>query len=221
MALLDLLIPDPCASCGMSTGVVCARCARRLRKSVVPGFVAGLDERIAYSTLHTSVARKLMLRAKSCGDARLVRLLARLLGHAINALARDANVDLRQGAILVPVRSGAATRSQVFGDFAALLAQAWAAGVGTDAITVRQLLHQRMFAGTQKGLSRVARQSRAPHRWMVDQSPPARASPVIVIDDVVTTGATLVSACEVLRSHGWSVIGGAAVSHRSIQQPGE
>lgn len=214
MALLDLLIPDSCASCGMTTDVVCARCVRRLRESIVEQFVPDVDERIAYSASHTSVARKVMLRAKACGDARLVRLLARLLGHAVNALIREADVDPRQSAILVPARSGAATRSRVFGDFAGLLAQAWVRESTNDLLTVQPLLHQRMFTGTQKGLSRVARQSQAGHRWLIDQSPPARASPVIVVDDVVTTGATLASACAVLRSRGWPVIGAAAVTYR-------
>lgn len=203
---------------------------RRLRESVRPRAVPGLDDLAIYSCTHSGVARQVLLAAKRNGDIRLIRVLALVLGYAIHALL---SCSSEQQAILVPVSSGAKTRKKVFGDFATQLAYAWVEQAGVTGSVVQPLLHQRGAVHSQKGLSRGERAVTAADRWWVSKmskvsetstggvSPRASPRPAIVIDDVVTTGATVTHAITALREAGYSVLGAASVNHRSIQRPGE
>ena len=170
-----------------------------------------------------------LLSFKSHGQARLAGELARGLARALIAAAGQA-----QGIVLVPVpTSGAAFRKRGFSPVHLLLRRL----VRADEIprfTVADALRKTVppargrmplellrasrtgelyLPGGQKGLDRGARARRVRGSMRARAgpwSPQVAGRPCIIIDDVLTTGATLAEAARALRAAG-AIVSGAVV----------
>jgi predicted amidophosphoribosyltransferase len=193
-----VLLPAHCSGCGGPGPSPCLRCARRLRRAVgLPAGCTGLDACRAL-LLYEGPARELVARLKYRNDRRVLAWLA----DGIAAL-----LEPPPGAVVTWVPTTDVRRRGRGFDQARLLAKAVAR---RWRVPCRELLRRR--DGTpQTGRSLVQRQEGVDivvHRGFA----PAGGVPCILVDDVVTTGATLRTAAVALRATGASWIGGVAAA---------
>jgi predicted amidophosphoribosyltransferase len=185
-----LVAPPLCAACGRSCraeAVICTRCSRTLAAAppILSGGPQGID-RAWSSASHEGVARSLI------GALKFRRLLpvAELMADRVHWLAPGHLL----GGTVVPVPSAPPRlRSRGF-DPAGELAAALAVRLGTD---FSPCLARRGL-GHQVGHGRADRISRPPQVESISESPRS----VLLVDDVLTTGATLTSCAMALRGAG-------------------
>jgi predicted amidophosphoribosyltransferase len=158
--------------------------------------------------------RRLLLDHKEHGRLALARPLGRLLAVAVLDVWRAAEGDRWPPVLdLVPVPSHpAVVRSRGHDPLLRLTRQAAGALRGDGArVRVKAVLRVTARPGDQADLGAVARAANvhgrfaARPRWVADR-------PVVLVDDVVTTGATLREAQRALEAVGTTPIGAATVA---------
>lgn len=189
-AISLLVAPPLCAACGRSCrpeAVVCTRCSRSLAAEppILTAGPQGID-RAWSSASHEGVARSLV------GALKFRRLLpvAGLMADRIHWLAPG---HLLGGAVVPVPPAPPRLRSRGFdpaGELAAALARRLAADL-SPCLARRGLGHQ-------VGHGRADRIARAPQIEPIGIAPRS----VVLVDDVLTTGATLTSCAMALRSAG-------------------
>lgn len=196
---LALLFPVSCAGCGDPGVALCAACRSALTPAVVRRVLpSGLT---VWSGARFEGPVASALRAmKRDGRTGLARALGPALGAALASAARDGPGG--SGLVVVPVpTSRAAIRRRGF-RVVELLARR--AGVAP----ARLLVIDRRTAD-QRGLGRAERRSNVAGSMRARR---VDGLSVVVIDDVVTTGATLEEASRALSAAGARVIAAATVA---------
>lgn len=202
--LLDLVLPRSCAGCDAPGRTLCAACVaslqapRRHRPEPCPRGLPPLVAAAAYD----GPARAALLAHKERGRLGLARPLGAALAGAIVRL------DLPPRVVLVPVPSSAAAVRARGHDHARRLAAAAARGV--PGARASPLLVPGRVVADQAGLDRAGRAANLAGALRARGS--LRGLPVVVVDDVVTTGATLAEAARALRAAGAEVQGCAVVA---------
>jgi competence protein ComFC len=186
--LRSLLLPTACPVCGAAGPAPCAGCWRSFRPAPPGPVPAGLD-RCRSLLSYDGPARELLARLKY----RNARSALAWLVAGMAALVADAGVD-----VVTWAPTTAARRRQRGYDQAELLARGVARSLG---LPCRRLL-RRLPGPPQTGRSRA-------ERWhgpaFASRAPPGatRLRGVLLVDDLLTTGATLSSAASTLRTeHG-------------------
>ncbi len=186
----SLVAPPLCAACGRSCrteAVVCTRCSRALAAAtpILAGGPQGID-RVWSSAPHDGVARALV------GALKFRRLLpvAGLMAERIEWLAPGHLL----GGAAVPVPAAPPRLRRRGFDPAGELVAALAERLGTELTPCLA----RRGSGHQVGRGRAERISRPPRIEAVAAAPRS----VLLVDDVLTTGATLTSCAMALRGAG-------------------
>lgn len=209
--LLDLALPTRCAACGLPGAALCEPCTVDLLATLFltgPQPVAphprppGLPAVVAAGP-YDGALRSLVVSAKDGGRHDVRAVLSSVLATTLRA------VDGLAGAVIVPAPSSRASRRRRGEVPTAELAVAAAAVVGVpflDALRpVRRVADQAAL-----GHAGRARNVAGAYGVQPRKAEALRGATVVVVDDVMTTGATLSEAARALRAVG-ATVGGAAV----------
>lgn len=206
--LLDLVLPRDCASCRAPGRTLCPGCRDGLRG---PPFAhvptpppPGLPAVLAAAT-YDGVVRDLLLAHKERGRTTLAAPLGGLLAAAVAPYGR--------GVVLVPVPSAPAAVRARGHDHARRLAAAAGRRAGLRAAW---LLRGARVVADQSGLDPAARAANLAGALVARR--PLDGLAVVVVDDVVTTGATLAEAARALRAAGADVRGAAVVAATQLRR---
>lgn len=205
--LVDLVLPRVCAGCGRPGHLLCPRCAgllARPRLAAPRRHPDGFPPTVAAGA-YAGPVRPAVVAFKERGRAELAGPLGAAL--ALSVIAVRSATDPGAPVVLVPLPSSRAALRERGRDHVAELAAAAVrelrrAGVPAQ---VGPWLGRRGRVRDSTGLD--ARGRRANLAGTFTACPPARgAGLVVLVDDVVTTGATLTEAAGVLSRTGLTVV---------------
>ncbi len=198
----ELFLGATCSGCQAPSLRLCSRCAAKLvaQPMLIRRPSCEWLETWVGATYEAEIAR-IILAWKDGVATQLTRPLARSLAVVICGSGFGPST-------LVPVPSDPrAVRRRGF-DHTASLAKAVSKLMGAPWVT-RKLLSHRGAAVDQVGLTWAQRLRNAEGRYLAAVG----AEPVILVDDVVTTGATLDEAANMLCSSGHQVVGAVCLAH--------
>ncbi len=208
---LDLALPALCAGCGLEGPPLCPECRPvvdvRLRAD--PGVALGLPADLPAPLLQlewcapfTGVTRRALHQLKYAGERRL----AGPLGEAI---ARRWAAAGAGGDVLVPVPASPDRVRERGYDQAALLA-----GVAARHLRLRAepALMRARHTAAQFDLDRGARGANVAGAFQVIRPAAIHARWVVLVDDVVTTGATLAACATALLEGGATAVSAITVA---------
>lgn len=213
MALIDVLLPPSCAGCGRYGSLLCDACRASFRSAspaavtfiqADPSVVVGEALTLAFAAFRYEAAvRATLQRLKYGASARLAKPLAVAAQPAFERL-----LSVSGPLPIVPVPVHPDRRRERGYNQAALIAQWLGRGVG---LPTCDLLVRTRATTRQHRLDRAGRLKnlRDAFRLVGGARPPPR---VIVVDDILTTSATLEACAGVLRNAGCSSVYGFAVA---------
>ncbi|WP_264077393.1 ComF family protein [Mycolicibacterium houstonense] len=208
--MLDLILPLECGGCGVASTRWCASCAGQLRVGddephlVTPRTDPGVP--VFALGRHAGVRRRAIVAAKEHGRTDLIGPLSVALNLALQHLLTWGVVATPVTLVAAPTRRTAARRRG--GD--PVLRMAAAAAVGLPEVAVVPALRLRPWVRDSVGLSGAARQRNIAGR--VRQVRPV-AGEVVLVDDIVTTGATAAESVRTLTRGGAEVVAVVAIAH--------
>lgn len=200
--LLDLVLPVECGGCGAPGIRWCPACADELQaKAADPRVVSPrLDPGVPVLSLgrYAAARRQAIVAVKEHGRADLVGPLSLVVRTGLAQLLTWGLLETPLSIVPAPTRWTAARRRG--GDPVTRVAVAAAGGL--PGVTVARALRLTGFAQDSVGLSSADRQRNLAGRVRVRRVP---AESVLVLDDVVTTGATACASVGALQTCGVSV----------------
>ena len=206
--LLDLVLPLECGGCGAPSTRWCSPCATALAVHTDEPMVITprLDPGVPVFSLgrYAGPRRAAILATKEHGRTDLVAPLASAVHAGVARLLAWGIVERPLTLVPAPTRRSAARRRG--GD--PVLAMARAAS--TPGVAVAAALRMRAFTRDSVGLSAAEREQNIAGRVLLRADV---AGEVLLIDDVVTTGATGCESVRVLHAAGARVSAILAVAH--------
>lgn len=213
MSLLDLLMPPACAGCGRPGALFCPRCVSNLvppsrsdDRFVAPDAAVVLGDALLLGTAAFAYAgpiRRALAALKYTGAARLAPILADVALPALETLMR-----ISGPATLVPVPVHEERRRERGYDQAELIARALARATES---TCQPLLERVRPTTKQHRLDRAGRLANLRDAFRVRAGTDV-APTVVVVDDIVTTTATLEVCASALRDAGCDRVYGFALA---------
>jgi len=208
--MLDLVLPVECGGCGAPGRPWCGGCAGALALGPDdPQLISPrIDPGVPVFALgrYAGPRRAAIVAVKEHGRTDLLPVLAAALGQALDRLVHWGMVGRPLRLVPAPTRGTAARRRG--GDPVTRMARA--AADGRAGIGVAAVLRMRAFTRDSVGLSAAGRQRNIAGRVRL-RGPVT--GPVVLVDDVVTTGATVAESVRVLRAGGADVAAVVAVAH--------
>jgi predicted amidophosphoribosyltransferase len=214
--LLGVLLPVPCVGCGGGSGPLCVACAPR--PAVVWAPPGRWPVPCASAGPYAGVLRAAVLAYKERG----VRSLAGPLGALLAAAVRAATGPVRGPVVLVPIPSGSAARRARGDDHMARLARVTARVLRRGGVpaTVLPLLTMNRATADSVGLSAAARRANLAGAYGArpGRRPVGR---LVLVDDVVTSGATLGEAMRAAEVAGMRLAAAATVAATRLHGVGD
>ncbi len=211
--MLDLILPLECGGCGAPSTRWCAACGGELAVAADQPHVVSprVDPQVPVFALgrYAGARRRAILALKEHGRGDLVAPLARALAVGVHRLLCWGIVDSPLTVVPAPTRRAAARRRG--GDPVTRLARS--AVAGRPDITVAPALRMKALARDSVGLGVGDRERNIAGRVSLrGQLLTHLGTEVIVVDDVVTTGATARESVRTLRAAGIRVAAVLAIA---------
>lgn len=208
--MLDLLLPLECGGCGAPSTRWCDACANALRIGQdEPHLIAPrVDPGVPVFSLgrYAGARRNAVVAVKEHGRADLIVPLGDAIRAGLVRLLQWGVLDAPLTVVPAPTRTLAARRRG--GDPVTRMARAAVSGHG--GATVVRALRMTALSRDSVGLSVAERHRNVAGR--VRMRVPV-AGEVLVVDDIVTTGATATEAVRVLQTSGARVVAVLALAH--------
>jgi len=204
--LTQLMFPNRCLGCHRLGPSICSAC----RSSWHPHYYkTKVDDITVHSALlYSPIASKIILAAKESGLKGADDLLIDAIVHAIERAIPDTTLFR-----LVPVPSSRASQRRRGRSFVVDLVAQISERTG---IPMNNCLQLSRRVKDQSGLHRDERAKNLAGAFSLNS--PARGE-LILIDDVVTTGATLREAARALNSQGFQAVGSVTAITACVAQP--
>lgn len=213
-SLLDMALPPACAGCSVEGVAFCSSCrsALEIRLALPPGVPIGLPAalpmplaQLEWCAPFSGPVRSALHGLKYAGERRLARPLA----AAVAARWKAAGAG---GELLVPVPVHAERARRRGYDQAVLLTAEAAAQLRIPWLAA---LERRRNTAPQFDLGRRARRTNVAGAFELRgplQAASVRGRWIVLVDDVVTTGSTLVACAETLYSAGAAAVSAVTVA---------
>ncbi len=199
-AAADLVLPRSCVACRSPGELLCGRCA----PARPPLRIGAAGTTVGAAGWYDAALREALIAYKERGRRDLARPLGRCLARAAAAVPAESWVAI------VPVpSSGAAARARG-GDHVARLARHAGAALGVRVLPAlrltRRVSDSAALGADERGVNLAGAMAAAGPRG--GPHPPH----ALVVDDILTSGATLTEAIRALRAAGWAVSSAAVVA---------
>lgn len=232
MGFLDVVFPRWCAGCGEPDQTLCGRCQDLFREPWVrcdmeAPYLVNVDahEREDYSSfpvyrigIYRDDVASAIVRWKNVNDRALTQAFLALVWEAGTAVSETEMFPASRGRpVIVPVPSSRARRRQgtaVVDDISAGLAHGWGVRAVQGLQKKEQPFVSSILSKTRLPLDVRARQSKARSARALGS---LAGLDVVLVDDVLTTGATLAGAARAVGDAGGRVVGAlvlAVTEHR-------
>jgi ComF family protein len=226
-SLADFLFPPVCRMCEKpmpGTFYLCTDCVRRLArngsftwKKGRPGLpdLAGpiYLEGVLTFWLYSEEVEALIHRVKYRGMKNLGRVLGRMAGYRLKSFA-----EWPENAVLIPVPLHPARERERGFNQSLWIAKGIAEKLGNSLNP--ELLIRKKNTRSQTRLSAFQRQTNVRDAFRVDKPEHVDGGEFILVDDVLTTGATMNSCARVLKKAGAARIQGITLARPSVKQTG-
>jgi predicted amidophosphoribosyltransferase len=210
--LAELVFPSRCIGCSQLGISICSICRKSWHTHIYHRSikVMGIQYPVISSIEYSPIASHVILRAKEANQVAADQLLVKAISHSLRYFLKNyGSGDL----VAIPSRSSA-TRKRGR-DFMQEITQSVAR---IESLESREILqHQRAVQdqsklnSQQRNLNIAGAFSATGNLAKLDKLAMMASSgnigPLIIVDDLVTTGATLAEAIRALRAAGFSVIG--------------
>lgn len=212
--MLDLILPLACGGCGAPSTRWCRACAGELAvRADEPHLITPrTDPGVPVFALgrYAGARRRAIVAVKEHGRADLITPLATALRDGLDRLLTWGVLGVPLTVVPAPTRRSAARRRG--GDPVTRMAVAATAEAPGTAVV--QALRLRPWARDSVGLSGTARQHNIAGRVRLVRPLGSRAGDeFVVVDDIVTTGATAAESVRMLRNAGVYVSAVLAIAH--------
>jgi ComF family protein len=206
--LSHLVFPARCYGCNSLGISICTAC----RSEWIPHYYKTQIKtlNIHSAIMYTPTASKIILAAKENGLQGADDLLIAAIEHVLNKARLDKGYFT-----LVPVPSSKQSQRRRGRSFVVDLTRAISRHTG---IAVNDCLQISRRVSDQAGLTRTQRSANMHHAFSLKPGAILRGD-AIVIDDVVTTGATLQEAARALNSQGFHAFGSVCAVTACVAQP--
>jgi predicted amidophosphoribosyltransferase len=211
--VLDLILPLECGGCGAPSTPWCDACAHDLRVRqgqphlITPRVHPGVP--VFSLGRYAGPRRSAIVAIKEHGRADLIRPLGAVLSAGLAQLLAWGVLGAPITVVPAPTRGLAARRRG--GD--PVTRMALAAAAGDPNASVVQALRMKALVRDSVGLSSAARQRNVAGRVRLRVPREGFAGDVLVVDDIVTTGATAAESVRVLQTSGIPVAAVLALAH--------
>jgi predicted amidophosphoribosyltransferase len=215
-AVGDLLLGAVCPGCARPWWGICPACrdelALRVPYATTPEpCPAGFPPTVT-SSPYDSLLRGMIIAHKERQAYGLTAPLGDRLALSVRALLVERGFAAGGPLVLVPIPSARhAVRERGFDATAALARRAARRLPGVGPVTVRPALAQTRAVQDQAGLDARTRRANLEGGFRLRRRLPA-GQPVVLVDDLVTTGSSLTEAARVLRGTGVTLVGAATVA---------
>ena len=211
--MLDLVLPLECGGCGAPSTRWCQACARQLRvRPDEPHLITTrVDPGVPVFSLgrYAGARRTAIVAVKEDGRADLIDPLGAALRDGLQRLLTWRVLGAPLTVVPAPTRRHAARRRGGDPVMRMALAATWG---GRDARVVAAL-RMRALVRDSVGLSSAARQRNVAGRIRLCTAGRGLAGDVVVVDDIVTTGATAAESVRALQTPGTRVLAVLALAN--------
>jgi predicted amidophosphoribosyltransferase len=211
--MLDLVLPTECGGCGAPSTRWCQACAHDLRvrpdepRLISPRVHAGVP--VFSLGRYAGSRRSAIVAIKERGRSDLIRPLGAALNAGLAQLLAWGILCAPLTVVPAPTRPLAARRRG--GDPVARMALA--ATAADPGATVVRALRMKTLARDSVGLSSAARQRNVAGQVRMRRPRKGFAGDVVLVDDIVTTGATAAESVRILQTSGAGVVAVLALAH--------